>query len=158
LSLLELEQLLLGLPARSQVAVPADVSRLVFIQYTETNMPPGVLKWGGGRPPGLLKHSHHQWVHVNKQTWEDAVMCSSETSVDFQRTTRRCIPEDRTVHNHRRENLKPYKFMKSYVFWDITPSNPLKVSQYFGALFATSFRYGFLLDLFLDVTFLRNVS
>jgi hypothetical protein len=31
---------------------------------------------------------------------------SSETSVDLQRTTRRHIPEDRTVHNHRCENLK----------------------------------------------------
>jgi hypothetical protein len=33
---------------------------------------------------------------------------SSETSVDFQRTTRRYIPEDRTHHNHHRENLKSY--------------------------------------------------
>jgi hypothetical protein len=31
---------------------------------------------------------------------------SSETSVDFQRTTRRYIPEDDTLHNHRYENLK----------------------------------------------------
>jgi hypothetical protein len=34
--------------------------------------------------------------------------CSSETSVDFQRTTRRYIPEDRTLHNHWCENLKSY--------------------------------------------------
>jgi hypothetical protein len=27
------------------------------------------------------------------------VTCSSETSVDFQRTTRRYIPEERTLHN-----------------------------------------------------------
>jgi hypothetical protein len=33
---------------------------------------------------------------------------SSETSVDFQRTTRRYIPEDSTLHNHRSENLKSY--------------------------------------------------
>jgi hypothetical protein len=33
---------------------------------------------------------------------------SSETSVDFQRTTRRYIPEDRTPHNHRSENLKSH--------------------------------------------------
>jgi hypothetical protein len=31
-----------------------------------------------------------------------------ETSVDFQRTTRRYIPEGRTLHNHRCENLKSY--------------------------------------------------
>jgi hypothetical protein len=34
---------------------------------------------------------------------------SSETSVDFQRTTRR-IPEDSTLHNHRCENLKSYLY------------------------------------------------
>jgi hypothetical protein len=33
-------------------------------------------------------------------------ICSSETSVDFQRTTQRYIPEDITLHNHRCENLK----------------------------------------------------
>jgi hypothetical protein len=35
-------------------------------------------------------------------------ICSSETSVEFQQTTRRCIPVDRTVHNNRCENLKSY--------------------------------------------------
>jgi hypothetical protein len=35
-------------------------------------------------------------------------ICSSETSVDFQQTTRRYIPEDSTLHNHRCENLKSY--------------------------------------------------
>jgi hypothetical protein len=34
-------------------------------------------------------------------------ICFYETSVDFQRTTRRCIPEDRTLHNHWCENLRP---------------------------------------------------
>jgi hypothetical protein len=33
---------------------------------------------------------------------------SSEKSVDFQRTTRRHIPEDSTVHNDRCANLKCY--------------------------------------------------
>jgi hypothetical protein len=36
------------------------------------------------------------------------VTYSSETSVDFQRTTRRYIPEDRTLQTHRCENLKTY--------------------------------------------------
>jgi hypothetical protein len=35
-------------------------------------------------------------------------ICSSETSVLFQRTTRRYIPEARTLHNHRCETLKSY--------------------------------------------------
>jgi hypothetical protein len=41
-------------------------------------------------------------------------ICSSETSVDFQRTTQRYIPEDSTLHNHRCENLKshsPHSFL-----------------------------------------------
>jgi hypothetical protein len=33
---------------------------------------------------------------------------SSETSVATQRTTRRHIPEDDTLHNHHCENLKSY--------------------------------------------------
>jgi hypothetical protein len=35
-------------------------------------------------------------------------ICSSDTSVGTQRTTRRYIPEDSTLHNHRCENLKSY--------------------------------------------------
>jgi hypothetical protein len=35
-------------------------------------------------------------------------ICSSETSVESRRTTRRHIPEDDTLHNHRCENLKSY--------------------------------------------------
>jgi hypothetical protein len=34
--------------------------------------------------------------------------CSSATSVDFQRTARRYIPEDRTLSNHFCENLNSY--------------------------------------------------
>jgi hypothetical protein len=37
------------------------------------------------------------------------VTIPSETSVDFQRNTRRYIPEDGTLHDHRCENLKSYK-------------------------------------------------
>jgi hypothetical protein len=36
-------------------------------------------------------------------------ICSSETSVETQRTTQRHIPENDTLHNHRFENLKSYK-------------------------------------------------
>jgi hypothetical protein len=40
----------------------------------------------------------------------------AETSVDFQRTTRRYIPEDRTFHNHRCGNLKSYILMHGSCF------------------------------------------
>jgi hypothetical protein len=39
---------------------------------------------------------------------EDGGTCFTETPADFQRTTRRCIPEDKTHHNYRSENLKSY--------------------------------------------------
>jgi hypothetical protein len=34
-------------------------------------------------------------------------VCTSETSVAFQRATGRYIPEDCTLHNHHCENLSP---------------------------------------------------
>jgi hypothetical protein len=40
--------------------------------------------------------------------------CSYEMLVDFQRTIRRCIPEDRTLQGHRCENLKFCKFQIRY--------------------------------------------
>jgi hypothetical protein len=45
-----------------------------------------------------------------------SVICSSETSVHFQRTTRLYIPEDSTLHNHRCEDLKSYIFNKLIAF------------------------------------------
>jgi hypothetical protein len=35
-------------------------------------------------------------------------ICPYETSVETRLTTQRHIPEDGTLHNHRRENLKSY--------------------------------------------------
>jgi hypothetical protein len=42
-------------------------------------------------------------------------ICSSETSVVTQRTTRRYIPDDGTLHNHRCENLKSYTIIYFHV-------------------------------------------
>jgi hypothetical protein len=42
-------------------------------------------------------------------------LCSSETSVATQQTTRRHIPEDDTLHNHRCENLKSYRKFLGYI-------------------------------------------
>jgi hypothetical protein len=39
-------------------------------------------------------------------TMKMEAICSSEISVDIQRTKRRFILEDDTLHNHRCENLK----------------------------------------------------
>jgi hypothetical protein len=51
------------------------------------------VKAGSKQSPGYLKME---------------AICSTETSVDIQRTTRRYIPEDSTLYNHRCENLKSY--------------------------------------------------
>jgi hypothetical protein len=40
---------------------------------------------------------------------------SSETSVDFEQITRRYIPEDSTLHNHRCDNLKSYFQLLDYI-------------------------------------------
>jgi hypothetical protein len=43
---------------------------------------------------------------------------SSETSVEPQRTTRRHIPEDDTLQNHRCENLKFY-MIREVIKWNL---------------------------------------
>jgi hypothetical protein len=45
---------------------------------------------------------------AHSSTLKMAATCSSETSVDFKRTTRRYAPEDRALYNHCWENLKSY--------------------------------------------------
>jgi hypothetical protein len=45
------------------------------------------------------------------------ITCFSETSVDFQRTTRRYIADNGTLHNHRCEKLKSYIWHFPYGFW-----------------------------------------
>jgi hypothetical protein len=45
---------------------------------------------------------------AHSSTLKMEVTCSSGKSVNFQLTTRRYISEDRTLHNHRCDNLKSY--------------------------------------------------
>jgi hypothetical protein len=44
--------------------------------------------------------------------------CSSETTVDLQRTIRREIPDERTLHNHRYENLKSYTASLTFIVFN----------------------------------------
>jgi hypothetical protein len=46
------------------------------------------------------------------------VIYFSEMSVDFPRTTRRYIPEEGTLHNHRCENLKSYILAGVCGYWN----------------------------------------
>jgi hypothetical protein len=48
------------------------------------------------------------FAELISSTLKMEVICSTETSAETQRTTRRHIPEDDTLHNHRCENLKSY--------------------------------------------------
>jgi hypothetical protein len=43
-------------------------------------------------------------------------ICSSETSAEYQRTTRHYISEDRTLHNHRCENLR-FHWLTLFIFF-----------------------------------------
>jgi hypothetical protein len=52
-------------------------------------------------------------------------ICYSETSVDFQRTTRRYIPEDSTLHNYRCGSLKYYKLRDVHLVNATTASQRL---------------------------------
>jgi hypothetical protein len=56
-----------------------------------------------------IRHLLVRWfAEPISSTLKMEAICSSETSVETQRTTRRHIPEDDTLHNHRCENLKSY--------------------------------------------------
>jgi hypothetical protein len=49
--------------------------------------------------------------------------CSSEASVDFQQTIRRCIPEDNTLSHQRCENLKCYILGLNYFCTQVKENN-----------------------------------
>jgi hypothetical protein len=51
---------------------------------------------------------------AHSSTMEMEKICFSAVSVDFQQITCRYIPEDRTLHNHRYENLKSYRTILVY--------------------------------------------
>jgi hypothetical protein len=66
--------------------------------------------------PGSACHLLACWflAELTYSTLKMEAMCPSETSVDTQRTTRRYIPEDRTIHNHCCENLKSYTEFRQF--------------------------------------------
>jgi hypothetical protein len=61
--------------------------------------------------------------------------CSSESSVDFQRTARHYIPEDRPLHNHCCESLKSYIFQINLLKLRITPKETKKYDVSFSRYF-----------------------
>jgi hypothetical protein len=86
----------------------------------------------GEVPDGADSHSSLKVsCSAYSSTLKMEAICSSKTSVDFQRTIRRYIPEHGILHNHRYENLNCYTFI--YTFTCLTyvqfVSNPLNVAQ-----------------------------
>jgi hypothetical protein len=69
--------------------------------------------WFSLQPP-----AHAGSSLANFSTLKMEVIRSSETLVQFTRSTRRHIPEDGILHSHRRENLKSYTVPKN--IWCIT--------------------------------------
>jgi hypothetical protein len=57
---------------------------------------------------------------VYSSTLKMVAICSSETSVDFQRTKRRYVSDDRTLHNHCCEN---FNFCTLHVFGHVSHTN-----------------------------------
>jgi hypothetical protein len=57
------------------------------------------------------------WKSTDVPEEQVASACSSETSVDFQQTTWRYIPQDRTLHIQRCENLHIFLFITHLCFW-----------------------------------------
>jgi hypothetical protein len=60
----------------------------------------------------------------------EAAASTSETLVNFYKTTRRYNPEDSHLRSHRRENLKSYLLM--LVFWVVTPCRLVGRCQHIG--------------------------
>jgi hypothetical protein len=67
---------------------------------------------------------------IVSSTLKMEAICSSETSVATQQTTRRHIPEDDTLHNYRCENLKSSSYS--------TRAYPLVVPSNSGTYFVSS--------------------
>jgi hypothetical protein len=65
---------------------------------------------GGPNSKYLIFHLLSRWflAYLIFSTLRMEAIYPSETSIDTQRTTRRYIPEDDTLHNHRCENLESY--------------------------------------------------
>jgi hypothetical protein len=55
------------------------------------------------------KRNQREQVAADFSTLKMEAIRSSETSVQFTRSTRRHIPEDGILHSHRRGNLKSYR-------------------------------------------------
>jgi hypothetical protein len=100
-----LHQILLGLKST------------IFWDITSCNPLRVIRRFGGtyrlhlqGRKISRARNQRERWflAQIIFSTLKMEATCFSETSADTQRTTRRYIPEDGTLHNHRCENLTSY--------------------------------------------------
>jgi hypothetical protein len=87
-----------------------DRKSTIFWDITACNPLSGNRRFGGTCRFHLCLPSAFTLVSCSaySSTLKMEAIWSSETSVDFQRTTQRYIPEHSTLHNRRCENLKSY--------------------------------------------------
>jgi hypothetical protein len=78
----------------THLAMKSEMKSIIFWDVTPCSLPPAYL---------LVL------AEIIYSTLKMEAICSSETSVATQQTTRRHISEDDTLHNHRCENLKSYE-------------------------------------------------
>jgi hypothetical protein len=86
-----------------------DIKSFIFWDITPCSPFKANWRFGGTFRLHLQSRTVSQARNQRESRWQADEMeatCSTETSVDFQRTTRRYIPEDRTLRYHRCENLK----------------------------------------------------
>jgi hypothetical protein len=81
------------------------LAQLIFIPWRWSRYVPRNVGW---LSTGSACHLLSRWslAQLIFSTLKMEAIGSSETWVDFQQTTRRYIPEDGTLHNHRCENRK----------------------------------------------------
>jgi hypothetical protein len=79
------------------------------------------------------RHPLSRWflAELISSTLKMEAICSSETSVDTQRTTRHYIPQDGTLHNHRCENIKSYRAITFQPVISINTCIYMKIHQTF---------------------------
>jgi hypothetical protein len=106
-----LTYILVEISAREQVILSSCVAFLVtFLEHTLSVLQPQLRL-----PPAFTLVS----CLAYSSTLKIEATCSSETSVYFQRTTRRYITEDRILHKHRCENVQSYTVILNLVIYAI---------------------------------------
>jgi hypothetical protein len=75
------------------------------------------------------RHSSEQWIQAKQKKKKSWSRQQSEP-ISFQQTTRRHIPDDRTLHKHCYENLQSYNYNNSFHNFELVQFCILKQNQW----------------------------